>query len=95
MDGQANVKEINVLRAIISDCMKEMPCGNITTHTPENLAGRIGELAQELAVESLENENLRKVLANLVNNNLIRDLASINSNVFIHFDAAKKILISE
>lgn len=54
--------ELTRLREIVDACMKAMPCGNIATHTPENLAGRIGELAQSLAAESLENEGMRTAI---------------------------------
>jgi hypothetical protein len=57
--------ELATLREIVSACMEAMPCGNIATHTPENLAGRIGELAQALAAESLENEKLEAENARL------------------------------
>ncbi len=50
--------ELATLREIVTACMKAMPCGNIATHTPKNLAGRITELAQELAAESLEKDEM-------------------------------------
>lgn len=51
---------------IVSDCLRAMPCGNIKTHTPENLAGRIADIASELARASEENERLRKALKELI-----------------------------
>ena len=49
-------KEIRAMRGVISACMSAMPVGNIQTHTPENLAARIGDLAAALAAETSENE---------------------------------------
>ena len=40
--------------AIVADCMKAMPCGNITTHTPENLADRIRDMVKELTIYDID-----------------------------------------
>lgn len=55
-------KEIRAMRGVISACMSAMPVGNIQTHTPENLAARIGDLAAALAAETSENEAMRDEL---------------------------------
>lgn len=50
------------VRAIVSACMSAMPVGNIQTHTPENLAARIGDLAFALATEASENKAIREAM---------------------------------
>lgn len=57
--------ELDKLRQIVADCMAVMPVGNLRTHTRENLAGRIGGMAKELAEESLENDHFRSLVSNL------------------------------
>ena len=54
--------EIQAMRGVISACMSAMPVGNIQTHTPENLAARIGDLAAALAAETSENEAMREAI---------------------------------
>ena len=39
---------------IIRGCMKAMPCGNITTHTPSNLARRIRDMVKELTIYDID-----------------------------------------
>lgn len=48
----AQAARIAVLEKIVNDCMAVMPFGNIRTHTPENLAPRIADLATECAEQS-------------------------------------------
>lgn len=55
-------RERDEARAIVSACMSAMPVGNIQTHTPENLAARIGALAAALAAETSENEAMREAI---------------------------------
>jgi len=55
-------RERDEARAIVSACMSAMPVGNIQTHTPENLAARIGDLASALAAETSENEAMREAI---------------------------------
>ena len=55
-------QERDEARAIVSACMSAMPIGNIQTHTPENLAARIGDLASALAAETSENEAMREAI---------------------------------
>lgn len=42
-------RERDAASAILSACLAEMPCGNVATHTPENLPERIADLAKDLA----------------------------------------------
>lgn len=58
-------QERDEARAIVSACMSAMPIGNIQTHTPENLAARIGDLASALAAETSENEAMREAIKNI------------------------------
>lgn len=46
----------------VKACMEAMPFGNQQTHTPENLAARIGDLAYLLAKEVSENEAMREAI---------------------------------
>ena len=39
---------------IIRGCMKAMPCGHITTHTPSNLARRIRDMVKELTIYDID-----------------------------------------
>ena len=47
---------------IIANCLKVMPVGNITTHTADNLAGRISDLVSELAKNSLALEQAEQTI---------------------------------
>jgi hypothetical protein len=58
-------RELNAANAIIKACISAMPVGNLATHTPDNLAARIGELAKSLAVESIACEDAEKDAAAL------------------------------
>jgi hypothetical protein len=49
-DERDEVKaELASLRAQVAACLAAMPCGNVKTHTIENLPGRIEDLAREVA----------------------------------------------
>ena len=60
-------RQLSNAQSIIRNCMAAMPVGNIRTHTPENLAGRIGDMATELASHSLELETCENALLGLLN----------------------------
>ncbi len=51
---------IDAAEAVVAACMREMPFGNITTHVPENLAGRIADLAKRYSEASTEVEKVEK-----------------------------------
>jgi len=49
--------------AILAECMAIMPHGHTPSHTLENLPGRIGDLAKQLAEECTEREKAEAELA--------------------------------
>lgn len=68
-DANRELREENErLSKIIADCLREMPCGNIATHTAENLPGRIRDMAAECGALNAENERLKAALEEVANN---------------------------
>lgn len=55
-------RELAEAQTVVKACMAAMPVGNIKTHTPENLADRISDLALALARETNENEAMRAAI---------------------------------
>jgi len=51
--------ELAAAKALIQDILRVVPCGNITTHTPENIADRISDFVEAYAVSDSENERLQ------------------------------------
>ena len=52
--------------AIIAACLRAMPVGNVTLHTPESLADRIRFLASEVGTLARENDGLCASLSALL-----------------------------
>lgn len=62
IDWQARAEKAD---AILAECMAIMPHGHTPSHTAENLPGRIGDLAGQLAEECTEREKAEAELAAL------------------------------
>lgn len=83
-------RQLSNAQSIIRDCMASMPVGNIRTHTPENLAGRIGDMATELASQSFELEACENALLGILNRYV--DLANSGDAGFWNPEAEEVVI---
>jgi hypothetical protein len=58
-------RENAALRAIIDATLRELPVGNVLTHTPDSIPERVGDLVKAHADELADNEQLREDKARL------------------------------
>jgi hypothetical protein len=59
-------KELDELEQIIHDTLRELPVGNISTHTPESIPERVGHWVRESAEECRLREQWEACADNLV-----------------------------
>jgi hypothetical protein len=58
--------EIENLKKIINDTLRELPVGNISTHTPESIPERVGHWVKESAEECRLREEWEACADNLI-----------------------------
>ena len=59
-------KELEGLEQIIHDTLRELPVGNVSTHTPESIPERVGHWVREAAEECRLREQWEELSDNLI-----------------------------